>query len=284
MTYIPELKVELVDLINKGNNLSIGENEIELSSPDSLDPLVEVKVSPGSGSEYYGKQWVAYRRRDPARFFANIPVMSFVDNLGKTVTGAQVLGVINSYWGDLIEYEDIEPEDLAKTYTLGELMSTPAYFRFKASSAAWVGTLSLAVAQRFINLGYIAPNGTVSLDNPSTYTMRSYNADFTPFANLINAVPTTGTIDEDVAYLIGRGFAGIDLKGAAVVYNGLTASVSGYKVNADYTNVLLLKPVGGSDQDIVYVHYNYDPVKIMAIGTEDGKAVTTESGKILVLG
>lgn len=284
MAYIPELKVELVDLINKGNDLTIGENDIELSSPDSSDPIVKVKVTPSNGSNYYGEKWVAYRRRDPAKFFTNIPVMAFVDNMGKTVTGAQVLGVINSYWGDLIDYDDIEPEDMAKTYTLGELVSAPAYFRFKASSAAWVGTLSLSVVQRFINLGYIVSNGTVTLDNPSTYTMRSYSADFSSYANLLNTAAATGTVSEDIAYLVSRGLTGIDLKGSTVVYNGLTSGITDRKVNTDYSNVLLLKPTGGSDLDIVYVYYNYDPVNITAIGTETGAAVTTESGQILVLG
>lgn len=284
MAYIPELKVELVDLINKGNNLSIGESDIELSSPNSTDPVVEVRVTPSNGSDYYGNKWVAYTRRDPAKFFKNIPVMAFVDNLGKTVTGFQVVGVINSYWGDLIDYDDIETEDLTREFTLGELISTPATFRIKSSSAAWIGTLSLSVAQSFINLSYIVSNGTVSLANPSTYSMRTYSADFTPFANLLNAVPSSGTIEDDVAYLVGRGFAGVDIKGASIVYNGLTAALAGYKVNVGYSNVLLLKPVGGVEQDIVYVHYNYDPVQITAIGTEDGKALTTESGRILVLG
>ena len=282
MSYRPELILELVGAINSQNDLDLKVGDVALTSPVFTDDAAMVKIVKGT-ADYYGRKYVTYRRLDPSKFFKNIPVRSIVDNLGKTVTGIQVLAVINTYWPDLIPYEDIEQEDLEKPYTLGELLSMPATFRFKGSSQSWKGTFSLSVAQRFINLGYIVDDGAVTLEGPSPQTVRSYYADFTPYAQLLSATESTGTLDEDLFYLLSRGLPGINVKDAAILYNGKTANVTDRKVNTDFTHVMLLKPTDGTDKDIVYVNYNYSDSSVNAIVTESGDILTDESGNVLVL-
>lgn len=281
MAYLPELKVEIVDLINKGNNLTIADSNVDIAEPDTGSDDVKVKIT--GAEDYYGKQVVTYRRRDPNRFFKNIPVFSAVDSLGKTVTGIQVLAMINTYWLDLIDYSDIEEADLQKEYTLGELLSMPASFRFKGTSKAWQGTFTLAVIQRLINLNYIVEKGDVTLANPSTMTMKTYHADFTPYGKLLNAAGDSGVVSDDLVTLLSRGLNNIDLTGATILANARTSKVTDYKVNGKYDYVLILKPVNGNVDDIVYIHYDYISDDAVALSTEDGFSLSDEDGNVLVM-
>lgn len=282
MSYRPELIVELVDAINAQNDLNIKAEDIGISTFAFNGEEASVKLVKGNG-DYYGRKYVSYRRLDPSKFFKNIPVKAFVDNYSKVLSGFQILYLINEQWPDLIEYTDVVQEDLDKEYTLGEATSKPVEFRLKDESGTWVGKFSLLMAQKLINLSYIIEsNPAITLAGPSASTMRTYSADFTPYSFWLSQMKVGRGPDSDFTYLLERGLNDVNLVGASVLYNGLTTDATDYKVNAKYSNVLILKPLGGKDEDLVYIHYNYNSIPASAVATEDGQAVTTESGDILV--
>lgn len=142
MNLLPELKEEIIDLVNEENNSTIKAAEVKLSDSTVVDPTVKTVIS-GEGGSYFGKKRVSFERRDIGKFFLNIPLALPVETLGETFTGADVIGLLGGKWPGIFNVEDFLASDMAQSYQRDSMDKQSIQLHCEPSSLAWRGNVSV---------------------------------------------------------------------------------------------------------------------------------------------
>lgn len=143
MNLLPELKEEIVDLINEGSGTSIKSADVKLTDPYIEDPAVKAVVS-NDGGNYFGKKRVSFERRDIGKFFLNIPLALPVEMLSETFTGADVIGLLNGKWPGVFNVEDFLASDMAQSYQRDNMDKQSIQLHCEPGSLAWRGNVSVS--------------------------------------------------------------------------------------------------------------------------------------------
>lgn len=278
MTYLPELKIEVIELINVANDTSIAAADVDFGLSSINDDNVSIDII-GQGNNYFNHRRVQYTRRDLAKFFTNIPVIARVDDLPETFTGAELVSLLNTYWPGVFNPTDFLTDEMSQTYTKTDTVGKSITLTIDSTSKSWTGALSVSVQLLARTLPFIWKIVDVNLYNPTELELKSWQLDFTPFTRFIAEYKTGNVIDDDTALLLEQAIGLNVLHDSMVLYNGPTDSSGLDKVNTDYGNVLLLSPVDTSKGTNAFIYYGAAPVSLV---TEDGDAMTTESGDTIV--
>lgn len=142
MSLLPELKEEIVDLVNEENNSAIKTSDVKLHDPYITDPTVKTIIS-GEGSSYFGKKRISYERRDVGKFFLNIPLALPIESLNESFTGSDVLALLAGRWAGIFSNEDFLDADLNKSYQRSEMDKQSIQLNCNPDSLAWRGVLSV---------------------------------------------------------------------------------------------------------------------------------------------
>lgn len=142
MNLLPELKEEIVDLINEGSGTGIKSTDVKLTDPIITDPVVKAVVS-GDGGSYFGKKRISFERRDIGKFFLNIPLALPVETLGETFTGADVIGLLGGKWPGIFNVEDFLASDMAQSYQRDSMDKQTIQLHCEPDSLAWRGNVSV---------------------------------------------------------------------------------------------------------------------------------------------
>lgn len=142
MSLLPDLKEEIVGLVNDGNNVTIKSSDVKLTDPHITDPTVKTVIS-GEGITYLGSKKVSYDRRDISKFFLNIPLAFSIENLGESFTGADVVNLLLGRWPNVFATGDFLAADLSKVYQRDDMNKQFIQLNCDPDSLAWRGVLSV---------------------------------------------------------------------------------------------------------------------------------------------
>lgn len=152
----PSWKVEIVELINKQNNLTLSESDIEFAIVTRTDGALDVKVTPAVGSPYFNEQTVTYVPRDLAKAFLGLPLRIIVN--ADTTIRALVETLSTRYGIPFDTAVDFAQAELDKVVSFSESGQQDVEIPAGSDSFVWIGKLTVHVANDALDLATIIAN------------------------------------------------------------------------------------------------------------------------------